>query len=84
MTIKETLNLISETQSVLVEDYTYIHKKEPTNLDLINHVKTLVKTNNVEEILEDVLIEEDIEDVLDLYKLLLLTAASLSKIASSD
>ena len=78
MTIKDTLNLILETREVLIEDYQYIHKTTPSNLDLLNHAKVIIKENNIEELLCDVLLEEDIKDVNDLYKLLLLTSASAS------
>jgi len=78
MTIKETLNLILETRDVLISDYTNIHGEDPTNEDLLLHVKKIIKEGNADELLESILLEEDIEDVADLYKLLLLTAASVS------
>jgi hypothetical protein len=72
MTIKDTLNLILETREVLIEDYQYLYKKSPDNLELLNHAKQIVKDNNIEELLSDVLID----DTINVYKLLLLSAAT--------
>ena len=78
MSIKETLNLILETRDVLVEDYKSIHHSEPSNEELLAHTKKIVKEGSADEILENVLLEEEIDNVQDLYKLLLLTAASVT------
>ena len=72
MTIKDTLNLILETREDLIEDYQYLYKKSPDNQELLNHAKQIVKDNNIEELLSDVLID----DTINVYKLLLLSAAT--------
>jgi hypothetical protein len=77
MNIRETLELIAETRNVLIEDYKYIHQKEPTDKDLLQHIKVLFKEERAKEIIEEVLSEEEIESSEDVYRILLVAAASI-------
>ena len=76
MNINDTLEILSETRKFLLEDYVYVHKKEPTRKDLIKHIKNSYKEGELDEILEEVLLEYDLDNVDDDYKILLLVAAS--------
>lgn len=79
MNIKEILELISETRSVLIEDYKFVHEKEPTHKELLTHIKTIIAEDRVDDILGEVLLEEDLLDTEEMYKLLLVTAAVFTK-----
>ena len=79
MTVGETLELIKETKEFLIEDYEYVHKKkEPTNKDLLTHVRESFKEGNLDELLEEILIEHDFNNIDDDYKILLLVSACIS------
>ena len=79
MNIKEILELISETRSVLIEDYKFIHDKTPSQKDLLTHIKTIISEDRVEDILGEVLLEDDLTDSEQTYKLLLVSAALFDK-----
>ena len=77
MNIRETLELIVETRNVLIEDYKYIHQKEPSDKELLQHIKVLFKEERVGDIIDEVLSEEDIESSEDVYRILLVAAAAI-------
>jgi len=78
MNINDTLEILTQTRKFLLEDYLYIHKKEPTHRDLLLHIKKSFKEGDLDEILEEVLLEYDLDNVDDDYKILLLVASSFS------
>jgi hypothetical protein len=75
MSIKEILELITETHNILVEDFKYTHKKEPTSKDLLLHTKLVIKEDRLDEIMDEVLLDGEIEDPEETYKLLLVAAS---------
>ena len=74
MNIKDTLELISETRSVVIANYKQEYKQNPSNKDLLSYIKTIFKEHRMDEIIDEVFLEETL-DCDDLYKLLLIVAA---------
>jgi hypothetical protein len=77
MSISHTVEIIKETKNILIFDYKSEYKKEPTSKNLLLHVKSLIKDERIDEILEEVLVDEDVMNLEVDYKTLLLTAACL-------
>lgn len=75
MTIKELLELVDETKEVLVKDFKDINDKEPTNRELLTHVRKIYKDGTEENILGDIFLD-DVDCPEDFYKLLMIFAAS--------
>jgi hypothetical protein len=76
MNINDTLEILTETRKFLLEDYVYVHGKDPTRRDLLKHIKKSYNEGDLDEILEEVLLEYDLDNIDDDYKILLLVAAS--------
>ena len=80
MNVGETLDLISKTKEFLIEDYEYVNKKNnPSDKELLKHVKISFKEGDLDEMLEEILLEYDFNNVDEDYKLLLLVAACIYK-----
>lgn len=77
MNIHETLELITNTRELLIEDYNSCYKKSPSNKELLLHVKNIIKEGNIECFLEDIILDGEIEDVDNFYKKLLLVSAAV-------
>lgn len=77
MSISSTVEIIKETKNILIFDYKSEHKKEPSSKELLLHLKSLIRDERVDEILEEVLVDEDVINLELNYKILLLTAACL-------
>jgi hypothetical protein len=75
MTLKETQELIDNTQAVLIKDFITVHHRKPEGKELLQHLKHIFKEGYQEDILENSLGEE-VNCPNDYYKLLLLVAAS--------
>jgi len=78
MNINDTLEILTETRKFLLEDYVYVHKKDPDHKSLLKHIKKSYNEGDLDEILEEVLLEYDLDNIDDDYKILLLVAASYS------
>jgi hypothetical protein len=75
MTIKELIELVDETKEVLVKDFKIANDKEPSNKELLTHVRKVYKDGNEDSILGDVFLD-DVDCPDDFYKLLMIFAAS--------
>ena len=75
MTIKELLELTEETKEIIAKDFKIANDKEPTNKELLTHIRKLYKDGNEDSILGDVFLD-DVDCPNDFYKLLMLFAAS--------
>jgi hypothetical protein len=73
MKIKELSELIDETRDVLVKDFNTTNHKEPTQKDLVNHIKKLFNDGEQDSVLGELFLDE-IDCPEDFYKLLLLSA----------
>lgn len=83
MNVKETLELISETRSLLIEDYRYSHGKEPSNKELLQHIKTIFKEGRSEDIVgETFLSEQELGE--NIVKILFVAAAMFPQAATSS
>lgn len=80
MNVGETLELITKTKEFLIEDYEYVNKKNnPSERDLLKHVKLSFKEGDLDEMLEEILLEYDFNNIDEDYKILLLVAACVYK-----
>ena len=77
MSISHTVEIIKETKNILIFDYKSEYKKEPSSKNLLLHIKSIIKDERVDEILEEVLVDEDVTNLELNYKILLLTAACI-------
>lgn len=75
MNVKETLELISETRNILIEDYRYNHNKNPSSKDLLQHIKTIFKEERVDDIINEVLLDE--QELNESVTRILLVAAAM-------
>jgi hypothetical protein len=75
MTIKELIELVDETKEALVKDFKITNDIEPTNKELLTHVRKLYKDGNEDSILGDVFLD-DVDCPEDFYKLLMVFAAN--------
>lgn len=80
MTVGETLELIAQTREFLVEDFEEVrNQSNPTNKELLKHIKECYKEGDLDEMLEEVLLEYDFDNAEEDYKILLLVSAAISK-----
>ena len=74
MTTKELTELVDECRTLLIRDFKATNKKEPTQKDLLNHIKILCKNGDEETILNDLFLD-DVDCPEDFYKLLFIFSA---------
>jgi len=74
MTTKELTELADECRILLIKDFKATNKKEPTQKDLLNHIKIIYKNGEEETILNDLFLD-DVDCPDDFYKLLFIFAA---------
>jgi hypothetical protein len=75
MTLKDTQELIDNTNTSLIKDFVIVYHRKPEGNELLQHLKHILKEGYQEDILDSALGEE-INCPNDYYKLLLLVAAS--------
>lgn len=75
MTIKELIELVDETKEVLVKDFKVTNDREPSNKELLTHVRKIYKEGIEDSILGDVFLD-DVDCPEDFYKLLMIFAAN--------
>jgi hypothetical protein len=76
MNVRETVELIGETRSLLIEDFKFTHGKNPTNKDLLQHIKAIFKEDRVDEIVGEVFLDE--EELNENISRILLVAAAIT------
>jgi len=74
MTTKELIDLADEARTLLIKDFISTNKKEPSQKDLLNHIKNIYKNAEEENILNDLFLD-DVDCPEDFYKLLFIFAA---------
>jgi len=74
MTVKELTELTDECKALLIKDFKTINDTTPTRKDLLNHIKTIYKNGEEENILNDLFLD-DVDCPDDFFKLLFIFAA---------
>jgi hypothetical protein len=75
MTIKELIELVDETKEVLIKDFKVANDREPSNKELLTHVRKIYKEGIEDNILGDIFLD-DVDCPDDFYKLLMIFAAN--------